>query len=239
MREYFFDEISDTWLQQELMVVNRILAKSSYYNQGEHIQAIYSEFFTYPIIPSGSFYIDDILARVSEIFMKLENFNLIFDVSYGQPEMQRTSIFFFPEMGNLRTYKTALIKELEIRDPSFKGKSEDLLKNGKLIYSIDNKEIKYDENNAIPLSPTSDYGRFLILLMSNIDKRVSYTQICDAIGIDYKTEKTDPENDPSIKRQIQQIKKDLTDRLKKAGIPKSILNDLIVSRDGYKMNKLK
>lgn len=239
MTNYSFDDIPDIWLQQELKVINRILAKSSYFSRDEHIQGQYSEFLNYPIIPSsGSFYMDDVLARLSEIFKKIENFNLIFDVSYGEPEMQRTSIFFFPDLGNLRAYKTALIKELEIRDPSFKGTSNDILKNGKLTYSIDNKEVRYGDNIAIPLSPTSDYGRFLILLMSNLDKRVNYTQICDAVGIDYKTETADPETDPSIKRQIQQLKKDLIDRLKKTGIPKPILNDLIVSRDGYKMNKI-
>lgn len=237
--EYDFTDLPTLWLQQELIVINRILAKSSYFSPEEHMQGQYSEFLNYPIIPSsGSFYMDDVLARLSEIFKKLERFSLINDVSYGEPEMQRTSIFFFPELGNLRVYKTALIKELQIRDPSFKGTSRDTLKNGKLTYSIDNHEVKYDENTAMSLSPSSDYGSLLILLMSNVDKRFSYTEICEAVHIDYKSENSNPEKDESIKRQIQQIKKDLLSRLKKAGVPKNELENLIVSRDGYKMSKI-
>lgn len=138
----------------------------------------------------------------------------------------------------LTEFRNKLKEESSRQNTNLGGENKDSLINGKLSYNIDNREVKYNNNRPLGLNPLSDYGKFLIFLMSNLEKRVSYTQLCDAIGIDYKTEGVDPETDPSIKRQIQQIKKDLSGRLKKAGVPKKILDDLIVARDGYKMNKI-
>lgn len=237
--KYNFEDLPAIWLKQELVVINRILAKASYYNSEEGIKGMLSEFLVQPILPSsGNFYMDDALSRIIEIFKKFENIEVIQDLDYGEGQMQHTTMLYFPILSNLRLYKTALIKELQIKDNTYKSHDGDVLKNGKLTYSIGNKEVKYDVNQSIPLSSTSDYGRFLILLMSNVDKRRSYSEIYKAVGIDYETEKLNPETDLSIKRQIQQIKSDLTDRLKKAGIPSNILKDLIVARDGYKMNKI-
>lgn len=236
-----FGDLPTIWLQQELSVINRILAKQSYYSPSKRIQGIYSEFLHYPLLPAeGSFYMDDVLARLSEIINKFENIKLINDLIFGDPEMQRTSMFFYVNNDDIRLYKTALIKEIQQREGynGKKTKNGDILVNGKLQYNLDNRELQYDTNPPIGLSVTSDYGRLLILLMSNLEKRVSYTKICDTINIDYKTEQADPDTDPSIKRQIQQIKKDLSERLIKAGTPKEIVADLIVARDGYKMNKI-
>lgn len=233
-----FSDIPTNWLKQELVFTNRLLAKLSYYSSDGRIRVKMSEFVG-AILPSGgSISVDYGLARISEVVKKFENFGLIHDLDYGEPEMQHTTMVFYVNVDQMRLYKTSLMKEIQRREGEVERKSKDRLENGKLVYSMDNREVNYGDNKPVPLSPTSDYGRLLILLISNIDKRVSYTQTCDAVGIDYKTEGVDPENDAAIKRQIQQIKKDLLKRLKAAGVPPQVLTELIVARDGYKMNKI-
>lgn len=233
-----FSDIPTSWLKQELAFINRILAKLSYYSSDGSIRTMMSEFIEAILPSSGSIFVDDGLARISEVVKKFENFGLIHNLDYGEPEMQHTTIVFHVNADQMRLYKTSLIKEIQLREGEVESKSKDRLENGKLVYSIDNREVVYSDNKSVSLSPTSDYGRFLTLLMSNIDKRVSYAQICDAVGIDYKTEGVDPEKDAATKRQIQQIKKDLLKRLKTAGVPPQVLIELIVARDGYKMNKI-
>jgi len=238
--DYNFSDIPPGWLKQELFVINLMLAKLTYYDSKDSIKVLMSEFLYTPMVPVNTpFYMDDVLARISEIVKKFENLGLIHDLAYGEPKMQHTTILFFVNTDKMRIYKTLLIKETRLRGGGGKAEvDKDLLINGKLTYNIGNREVKYDENKPLGLDPSSDYGRFLTLLMSNLEKRVTYTQICDAIGRDYKVEGINPETDTSIKREVQQVKKDLLTRIQKAGVPKSILSELIVPRDGYKMNKI-
>jgi hypothetical protein len=240
-RDYDFGDIPSGWLKQELYVINLMLAKATYYDAEDPIRIMMSELLHTPMVPVNTeFYMDDILSKITEIVDKFENFNLIHDLAYGEPAMQHTTMVFFVSKDKMRIYKTLIIKEMRIREGGNESEAEDkdLLVNGKLSFNIGNHEVKYDENKSLGLDPSSDYGRFLILLMSNLEKRVSYTQICDATGRDYKGEKADPEDDPSIKREMQQIKKDLLSRLQKAGVPELVLSELIVPRDGYMMHKI-
>lgn len=238
---YDFTDIPTSWLKQELFVAQSILAKLTYYGSEEilmRMSEFYSNYFTPPGRLSDAYLV---LGRISEVLKKFQNLNLIHDLDFGEPEMQNTTLSLSPYVDKLRLYKAILMKEIKLReggDSEITDQSQDPLVNGQLSYSIDNREINYANNKPLGLDPSSDYGRFLILLMSNLDKRVTYTQICDAIGRDYKVEDINPESDPSVKREIQQIKKDLLARLKKAGVPPQVLSELIVARDGYKMNKI-
>lgn len=239
--ELDFSDIPLSYLKQELFVAQKILAKASYYKQGEKVLGRLSEFYSkYFPVPSSLGEAYDTLGRVNEVLKKFNNLEFITNLEYGNRAMQSTTISFLINKDKLRLYKVLLIKEIRIREGGISENedNEDILRNGKLSYDIDNQEVKYDENPTIGLTSSTDYGRFLILLMSKIDRRISYTDICDAIGRDYKIENADPEKDRSIRREIQLLKKDLLIKLKKTGIPKKELDNLIVSRNGYKMNTI-
>lgn len=228
-------------LKQELFVIKKILEQIHFYGEDNTAKFMLAEFNSkYFPINSEYGYDETQLARITDVFKFLENNRCIQDLEYGDAMMARTTVHFLPIPSRLRAYKVQVLKELRVRGEIVDDhiQSKDILVNGKLKYDVDNNELQFDEGNPIKLSATSDYGRFLILLMSNLDQRQSYTQISDAVGIDYKAEDSDPEKDPSIKRQVSQIKDDLVSKLKKVGMAKEEIKKTIVARDGYKMNRM-
>lgn len=239
--EIDFQEVSTRTLKQELFVLKRILEKIHLYGEGETTQCMLAEFNSkyFPMHTQQG--LDETqLAKLTEIFDHLNKQDITEGLGYGEPMMMRTTVFFQPKEDKARIYKTRVLKELKARgeqvDEDFRSK--DVLVNGVLKYEANNNELRFGENKPIKLSQTSDYGRLLILLMSNLNQVQSYTKICDTGVIDYKAEDADPETDQSIKRQVNQLKNDLVDRLKKTGMKVEQINEMIVARNGYKMNKL-
>lgn len=232
-------DIDTRTLKQELFIIKKILEQVHFRSEGSKIKLMFSVFDSkhLPLSTYDSFnktYLEIIVG-----FLKLlERTGSVQHLNYSDVGTMNMSVSVLPIVDKIRLYKTFLLNELrsrgEIIDEHFSLKQ--LLRNGQLIYDLDSNELKFGGNEPIKLLSSSYYGKFLILLMDNLNQLVTYTQICNAVGINYGG--VNPESDSSIKRQINKLRDDLILRLKKAGFSNSQTKKLIVARNGYKMNQL-
>lgn len=110
------------------------------------------------------------------------------------------------------------------------------IRNGKLVYNIGNREIMFDKNTAVELDPESEVGKFLIELMNNVGKLISYAKLSYSIGLI----KNLKDFDAGAKSALLDIRNKLSSKLQEAGIDKeAITKEWIQSRrsNGYIMPK--
>ncbi|MBI3623355.1 hypothetical protein HY212_04740 [Candidatus Pacearchaeota archaeon] len=120
----------------------------------------------------------------------------------------------------------------EIR--TFVHSSKEVLVVGKLTLNLGSTILQYKKNKPLDIEPDSKPIKFLVLLMSNANKLIEYTEIAKQVELSCYHEGV---SNKDVALEVHYVRRDLGIILEKAGMTKEEINVLIVPKKniGYKL----